>query len=757
MKQYFKPFVFLILVNLFASCKDQPIRKNSSSTPIDPEIEKIITSMSVEEKVGQMTQITVDLILGDDETEVIDEEKLRYALVEKNIGSIINVKWHAYSLDTWQHVLKRVQEVATNDTNHKVPVLYGIDAIHGMNYTQGATLFPHNIGMAAARNTDLITKSAKITALETRASGVRWNFDPVLGLGRQPLWSRFEETFGEDTYLVGELGAAAIRSYEGDGLDKTTAVASCMKHFVGYSVPRTGKDRTPSYIPEIELKEYFLPPFQKAVDAGTASVMINSGEVNGKPVHGSKLFLTQILREEMGFEGVIVTDWEDIIRLKTRDRIAATDKEAVRIGVEAGIDMSMVPYDYTFYDLLVELVKEGTISEERIDASVRRILTMKKKVGLMDNPFIEKEAIANFGKEEYKVTAKEAALETLTLLKNGNDILPLDKSKKVLLAGPSANNKSSLHGSWSFVWQGTDESRYPESTLTIKQALQNKIGAQNVISSSISDYNSNVNFDTQKLIREARGVDYIVLCLGEGPYAESPGVIDDLTLDANQLALANAAIKTGKPVILVLVEGRPRVISSIESEIDGILMAYRPASQGANAIADVLFGDYNPNGKLPFTYPRYTGDVLTYDHKFSETIRESGEGQNIVSGYNPQWDFGTGLSYTEYTYGEIQLSSDTLTNDTGITASVSVTNSGSTDGLISVELYSRDLYASITPSVRRLRKFTKIALKSGESAQVTFDLNASDLAFVGESGEWINESGEFHIMIGDKSASLNYK
>ena len=724
---------------------------------IDKQVATLLDKMSIEEKVGQMTQVTIDMILKDDETMVVDEAKLRKAILEKHIGSILNVKGHAYPAEVWHDIITQIQHIAVKETANKIPVIYGIDAIHGSNYTSGSTLFPHNIGMAAARNPELVKIAAKITAIETKAIGIPWNFDPVLDVGRQPLWPRFEETFGEDVYLVGELGAAAIIGYEEDGLNQPSAVASSMKHYLGYSVPLTGKDRTPAYIPDNVLREYILPPFRRAVEAGAATVMINSGEINGIPVHGSKYYMTDILRDELGFEGVAVSDWEDVIRLHTRHRVADTPKEAVRQAVEAGLDMSMVPLDYSFYDLLLELVKEGTITEERLDLSVGRILKLKLDLGLFDNPFPNKEALKDLHKKEYDVEALKAAKATMTLLKNNDNVLPLSKKAKVLVAGPSAQDITSLHSSWSFVWQGTDASQYPEGTQSIKEAIEKKIGKKNVISSAQADYDDPANFDVDRLAKDAAKADYIILCLGEKAYAESPGVIDDLTLDENQLALAQAAIATGKPVILVLVEGRPRVISKVEEDLKGILMAYRPSTMGAEAIADVLFGDHNPSGILPFTYPRHANDLVLYDRKGTEEIREDRPNVYGQGGYNPQWPFGFGLSYTTFAFENLKTDKTTFKAKDEVRVTVEVKNTGKKDGKVAVELYSKDLYASITPSAKRLRKFDKIDLKAGETKQVSFTVSPKDLAFVNTEGKWVTEPGEFELLVGDQVVKIDYR
>ncbi len=720
-------------------------------------IDSLISTMTIEEKVGQMTQVTIDLILDDNSTTAVNQQKLRTALLDKHVGSILNVKGHAYTAAEWNQILTAIQDVATKETRLKIPVIYGIDAIHGANYIVGSTLFPHNIGMSATRNPELVRQAAKITAAETRAVGIPWNFDPVLDIGRQPLWPRFEETFGEDVLLVKTMGTAAIRGYEEDGLESNTAVASCMKHFLGYSLPATGKDRTPSYIPESMLREYVLPPFKAAVEAGVSTVMINSGEVNGVPVHGSKYFLTEILRNELGFEGVAVSDWEDVIRLHTRHRIAATPKEAVRIAVEAGVDMSMVPTDYSFFDYLVELVKEGSISEERINVSVRRILLLKQKLGLFENAYPRQELLSQLQQATYDSVAYQASLESLTLLKNENQVLPLSKNARVLVAGPTANSLGALHSSWSYIWQGSDESRYPEKAKTVLQALQAKLGNNKVISRATNDFTAAANYDVNQLKKDAQGVDAIILCLGEKAYAESPGVIDDLTLDANQLALAKAAAETGKPVVLVLLEGRPRVISSIEPAMSAVLLGYRPSTYGAPAIADVLFGDYNPSGVLAFTYPRYVGDIVFYDRKGTEEIREDQPNTYGTGGFNPQWTFGSGLSYTTFAVSGLQVNKESLAMDEAVEVSVRVKNTGSRAGMKAVELYSRDQYASVTPSAMRLRAFTKVALAAGEEKEVRFTLTPQELAFVNQEGEWVTEPGAFDLMVEDQKITITYQ
>lgn len=737
------------LVICINACKNE-----SNSQTGDQRVESLLAQMSIEEKIGQMTQVTIDMILQNDKQDVIDERKLKAAILEKKVGSILNVKGQAYSREKWNEIITRIQDVATKESINGIPILYGIDAIHGSSYLSNSVLFPHNIGMAATRNTSLVSDAAAITAKETRSLGIPWNFAPVLDLGRQPLWSRFEETYGEDVFLVSTMGSAAIQGYEGESLSSADHVASTMKHFLGYSYPASGKDRTPAYIPNNMLQELYLVPFKKGVNAGASTIMINSGEVNGVPVHSSKFLLTTVLRDQLKFEGVVVSDWEDVIRLHTRHRVAPTPKEAVRMAIDAGIDMSMVPLDFTFYDLLLQLVKEGTISEARIDNSVRRILKLKFELGLFDNPYPVAQKVLLNNSRSTEDAALNAAQESLTLLKNEDNILPLKAKSKILLLGPAANNVTALHSSWSYTWQGNNDNAYPKSTLTIKDALVNKLGSENVISRSTRGFNDTENFQTDWIPAASKNVDYIVLCLGEEAYAEGPGVIDDLSLDLKQVQLAQASIATGKPVILVLAEGRPRIISMIEPGIKGILLAYRPSTMGANAITQVLTGDYNPNGLLPFSYPRNSGDILTYDHKFSEGIREDLPNIYGQGAFRPQWPFGHGLSYTQFEFSSMRTDKKSYSITDSIHISIVVKNIGERDGKTAIELYSQDLYSTISPSFRRLRDFKKISLNKGEERLVHFVLPVTDLAFVNETGEWVTEKGDFNFFIANQSVCI---
>jgi beta-glucosidase len=730
-----------------------------AQTPeIKAKVDKLIGEMTLDEKIGQMTQVTLAVVAkngwgNDDGT--LDPAALKRAVQDYKVGSILNTTAHALSVERWRTVQTEIQDEAKR-SRLKIPVIYGLDGMHGQTYTLNSTLFPQNIAMAATRNPDLVSQAAHITANEMRASGVRWEFAPVLDCGRQPLWSRFPETFGEDVYIGKTMGATAVKAYQADGLTNPTAVAACMKHYLAYSAARTGKDRSPSYIPEIELREYYLPQFHDAIKAGAATIMINSGEINGVPVHASKYLLTDVLRKEMGFQGVVVSDWEDIIRLHTRHLVANSPRQAVVMAVNAGIDMSMVPGDYSFFDLLKEAVQKNEVSMNRINEAVGRILTLKYRLGLFDNPYPEEASLANFGKPEYQQVALQAAREAMTLLKNQNNILPLSKNKKVLVAGPSASSIAPLNGCWSYTWQGNQEQWYPADSKSIGETISEKTGGKATVI-SIKGFDNAQNFDTTRLKSAAADADVIVLCLGENAYAESPGNIKDLTLAENQLALARAAASTGKPVILILTEGRPRLITSIEPSMQGILMAYWSGKKTAEAIADVLFGDYNPGGILPFSYPRYSGEIVLNDRKHTEDVREIFNSDMTWDGYNPLFPFGWGLSYTSYTYGPISLSSSTLKGSGTITVNIPVTNAGSMDGKHTVELYSHEQYASITPPMQRLRAFKKISLKAGETQTVSFTLSAADIAFVNAELKTVTETGTFDLMIGNQKASFSYQ
>jgi len=720
-------------------------------------IEDLLKRMTLEEKVGQMTQLAIGMIInGGDQSFKIDPTKLDKAIVKYGVGSILNVSDQALTMDRWHEVINDIQ-AAAKKTRLGIPVIYGIDSIHGANYVQGATLFPQEISMAATFNPELMKRAAEITAFETRAAGIPWSFSPVLDLGRDPRWPRFWETFGEDPYLAKVMGVAFVRGLEGNDVASQQQVASSLKHYMGYSFPLTGRDRTPAWIPENYLREYFLPSFDSAVKAGARTIMINSGEINGVPGHVNHHILTTILRKELGFDGFVVSDWEDIKKLVTTWRIAATEKQATRMAVMAGIDMSMVPLDYSFADHLLALVKEGAVPQSRIDEAVRRILRVKFELGLFEKPTFDPAMKTKFATPESRQVSLDAARESLTLLKNADNILPLAKNAKVLVTGPTADSLISMNNGWSYVWQGSEESLYPKDRHTIRQAIEAKIGTANVTyvpgtrifrkpntTSNNNPTDQEEEVDIPAAVRAAQNVDVVILALGEGSYCETPGNITDLTLGAPQLKLAEAILATGKPVVLVLVEGRPRIINRIADDMKAVLMAYNPSNEGGTAVADVLFGDINPSGKLPYTYPRTPNGLITYDHKSFET-------ENTAFGnmaFKPQFAFGEGLSYTTFAYSDLRVDKQTISGNEELTISVTVANSGRRAGKEAVLVYVSDLVATLSPPNKRLRRFAKVNLEPGQNRTLTFKLRREDLSFIGPDNKPIAEPGEFTVTIG---------
>jgi beta-glucosidase len=731
--------------------KTGPERDNSQR------IEALLKRMTLEEKVGQMTQLAIGMISkGQNQDIQIDAEKLDKAIVRYGVGSILNVSEQALTPDKWHDIIGQIQAAATKRTRLGIPVIYGIDSIHGANYIQGATLFPQEIGMAATWNPELMKRGSEIAAMETRAAGIPWSFSPVLDIGRNPLWPRFWETFGEDPYLAKVMGVAFVRGMEGSDVASQDHVASSLKHYMGYSLPLSGRDRTPAWIPENYLREYVLPPFDVAIKAGAHTVMVNSAEINGVPGHINHHILTDILHGELGFKGFVVSDWEDIKKLVTIWRVAATEKEATRMAVMAGIDMSMVPLDYSFADHLIALVKEGAVPQSRIDEAVRRILRVKFELGLFEKPTPDPALKSKIGLSESRQASLQAARESMTLLKNENNLLPLSKDRKVLVTGPTADSLISLNNGWSYVWQGSEESLYPKDRPTIRRAIEAKAGAANVTyapgtkitrpagsTSNNTPTDVEAEVDIPAAVRAAGAADVVVLCLGEGSYTETPGNITDLTLGEPQLKLAEAIEATGKPVVLVLVEGRPRIINRIVDKAGAVLMAYNPGNEGGQAVADVLFGDFNPSGKLPFTYPRTPNGLITYDHKAFET--EDTAFGNMA--FRPQFEFGQGLSYTTFGYSDLRLGQKTVTGSANLPISVTVTNNGRRAGKEIVQLYVSDLVASLSPAGKRLKRFAKIYLEPGQSRTLTFKLHRDDLSFIGADNKLIVEPGEFEVTI----------
>ncbi len=712
--------------------------------------------MTVEEKAGEMTQLTLDYIcqgkaFDENKEMVIDPVKLDSALLYYHVGSILNTGTYTLSREKWYELIKQIQEVAMKKSRLKIPVLYGVDAIHGATYTKGSTLFPQELALAATWDPSFAEQAGAITAYEVRGSGIPWNFSPVLDLGRQPLWSRYFETFGEDPYLATKMGDAIVKGYQGDDVSSPDKVAACLKHYVGYSFSTSGKDRTPVLMPERLLREYYLVPFESAIKNGAMTVMVNSTEINGTPVHANYHILTEILKGELKFEGFAVTDWEDIIMLNTVHHVAPTYKDAVALAINAGIDMSMVPSDIKFHKYLVELINEKRIPMSRIDDAVRRILRVKLKLGLFEKPVSDYEYYTKFGSKESAEINFKAALECITLLKNENNILPLAKEKKVLLTGVAANLLNPLNGAWTHTWQGLATKHNPEDKKTILQAVTDKVGEKNVVYVEGTSYDKDVN--TAKAVAAAKGAEVIIACLGEQPATEKVGDIEDLEMEEAQLNLVKELSKTGKPIILVLAEDRPRLIRKIEPLVSAIVMAYLPGNEGGRALAEILYGDFNPCGKLPFTYPKFSGSLVTYDHKLSEERDK----YFAMNAFNPQYPFGFGLSYTTFDYSDLKISKDTITRSDTLVITVKVKNTGTRTGKEVVQLFTRDDFATITPSVKRLKGFAKIELNPSETKEVSFKITSQDLAFVGDDNKWITEPGSFGILVKELKATFFYK
>ncbi len=714
-------------------------------------VEKLLGQMTLKEKIGQMTQLEIGMITDGRGQDIrINPEKLHKAVGDYGAGSILNVNDEALPAAKWQEILRAIQDEAKR-SRLRIPVLYGIDTIHGANYIVGSTLFPQPLGMAATWNPELMLRGSQIAAAETRKAGIPWSFSPVLDAGRQPLWPRLWETFGEDTYLGKVMGVATVRGYEGSDLSSPISVAASLKHYVGYSYPTTGGDRSPALIPENTLREYFLPTFAAAVKAGAHTVMVNSSEVNGIPGHANGYLLKEVLRSELGLQGFVVSDWMDIKKLVSVHHVATNEKEATRVGVMAGIDMSMVPSDYSFSNLLLELAQEGKVPMSRIDEAVRRILTVKHQLGLFDDPLRGIDSKTAIGSAESRQVSLEAARESITLLKNENHTLPLSKTAHILVTGPDADSLIPLNNGWSYTWQGDRASAYPKDRATILKAIQEKIGPDNVTYAPGTTYDKET--DIAKAADAASRADAAVICIGEWAYAETPGNIPELTLPDAQLYLVLRILETKKPVVLVLTEGRPRIINRIADSAKGIVMAYNPSNEGGQAIADVLFGDVNPSGKLPITYPRWANRLFTYDHKVFEG-EDWGEGKMLGT---PQFEFGFGLSYTSFAYSDLHVAPSATSENQTVHVDVTVKNSGERAGKEVVQLYLSERFASVTPPIKRLKRFAKVSLQPGESRRVSFELTPDDLSFIGADNKRVVEPGVFDVKIGGLQQSFEWK
>ena len=739
--------------------------------PSDPEIEANIQNwlkkMTIEEKIGQMCEITIDVVTDFEASQkdgfTLDKAKLDTVIGKYKVGSLLNVPLSiAQPKEKWAEAIRQIQELSMKEIG--IPCIYGVDQIHGTTYTLDGTLFPQGVNMGATFNRNLVKREAEISAYETKAGCIPWTFAPVVDLGRDPRWSRMWENYGEDCYVNAEMGKASVIGFQGEDPNHIGKynVAACMKHYMGYGVPVSGKDRTPSSISRSDMREKHFAPYLAAVRQGALSVMVNSGVDNGMPFHANREFLTQWLKEDLNWDGLVVTDWADINNLCTRDHIAATKKEAIKIAINAGIDMSMVPYEVSFCDYLKELVQEGEVPMSRIDDAVARVLRLKYRLGLFDKPYWSTGDYPEFGSKEFADVALQAAEESEVLLKNEGGILPLAKGTKILLAGPNANSMRCLNGGWSYSWQGHRADECAQAYNTIYEALCNKFGKENIIYEPGVTYApyKNDNWweentpEIDKSVAAAQNADVIIACIGENSYCETPGNLTDLNLSMNQQNLVKALAATGKPVILILNEGRPRLIKDIEPLAKAVVNVMLPGNYGGDALANLLAGDANFSGKMPYTYPKHINALATYDYKPCENIGQMGGNYNYDSVMDIQWPFGFGLSYTTYKYSNLKVDKTQFTADDELTFTVDVTNTGSVAGKESVLLYSKDLVASSTPDNIRLRNFEKVSLNPGETKTVTMKLKGSDLAFVNYYGKWTLEKGDFKVKCGDQWIDL---
>ena len=738
--------------------------------PADPVIEQNIQNwlkkMTLEEKIGQMCEITVDVVTdfpGSKDGFKLSEAMLDTVIGKYKVGSILNVPLSvAQKKEVWAAAIKQIQDKSMKEIG--IPCIYGVDQIHGTTYTLDGTLFPQGINMGAAFNRELTRRGAEISAYETKAGCIPWTYAPVVDLGRDPRWPRMWENYGEDCYVNAEMGVAAIQGFQGTDPNHIgpNHVAACVKHYMGYGVPVSGKDRTPSAIPRTDLREKHFAPFLAAIKAGALSLMVNSAVDNGMPFHANKELLTDWLKRDLNWDGMIVTDWADINNLCVRDHIAATKKEAIKIAINAGIDMSMVPYEVSFCDYLKELVEEGEVPMSRIDDAVARVLRLKYRLGLFEKPEWDIKAYDKFGSAEFAADALQAAEESEVLLKNEGNILPLAKGKKILLAGPNANSMRCLNGGWSYSWQGHRADDCAQAYNTIYEALCNKYGKENIIYEPGVTYApyKNDNWweenapEIEKSVAAAAQADVIIACVGENSYCETPGNMNDLTMSTNQRNLVKALAATGKPVVLVLNQGRPRIINDIEPLAKAVVNVMLPGNYGGDALANLLAGDANFSAKMPFTYPKYINSLATYDYKPCENIGQMGGNYNYDAVMDVQWPFGFGLSYTTYNYSNLKVDKSQFTADDELVFTVDVTNTGKVAGKESVLLFSKDMVASSTPDNIRLRNFEKIELQPGETQTVTLKLKGSDLAFVGYDGQWRLEQGDFKVKCGDQWIDL---
>lgn len=751
-----------LLALAYTASANVPVIK--SDPKIEAQVEQTLKKLTLEEKIGQMMELVTDLFGANDKNGVfyIDEHKTDSILSRYKIGSILNApNTCAPTAKQWEKYIAQIQKISMKRIG--IPCVFGLDQNHGSTYTQGGTLFPQNINVAATFNREIARRSAEATAYETRAVSVPWTYSPTVDLGRDARWPRIWENFGEDCYLSSEMGKAMVYGFQGEDPNNIDQyhIATSMKHFMGYGVPWTGKDRTPAYISPADLREKHFAPFLAGLQAGALTVMVNSASVNGVPMHANKEFLTGWLKEETGWDGVLITDWADINNLYTREMVAKDKKDALRIAINAGIDMIMEPYSCDACGYLVELVKEGKIPMSRIDDACRRVLRMKYRLDLFKNPTQKLKNYPKFGGEEFAKLALEGATESMVLLKNEGNILPLQHGKKILLTGPNANQMRCLNGGWSYTWQGHRADEFAGKYNTIYEAFCNEYGKENVILNQGVTYNEKGKYweenepQIQEAVAAAEDADVIVACIGENSYTETPGNLTDLWLSENQRNLVKALAQTGKPVILVLNEGRPRLIADIEPLAQGIINILIPGNMGGDALANLVSGKSNFSGKMPYTYPKEINSLANYDFKKSEEVGTMEGAYDYNAKITQQWGFGYGLSYTSYKYSNLKVSQSDFRHGDIIKVSVDVKNTGKVAGKESVLLFSSDLIASVVPDGRRLRAFDKVELQPGETKTMTFELKADDLAFVGWNGKWRLEEGDFKLMIADQSADIH--
>lgn len=756
-----------LLALAYTASANVPVIK--SDPKIEAQVEQTLKKLTLEEKIGQMMELVTDLFGGNDKNGVfyIDEHKTDSILSRYKIGSILNApNTCAPTAKQWEKYIAQIQKISMKRIG--IPCVFGLDQNHGSTYTQGGTLFPQNINVAATFNREIARRSAEATAYETRAVSIPWTYSPTVDLGRDARWPRIWENFGEDCYLSSEMGKAMVYGFQGEDPNNIDQyhIATSMKHFMGYGVPWTGKDRTPAYISPADLREKHFAPFLAGLQAGALTVMVNSASVNGMPMHANKDILTGWLKEETGWDGVLITDWADINNLYTREMVAKDKKDALRIAINAGIDMIMEPYSCDACGYLVELVKEGKIPMSRIDDACRRVLRMKYRLDLFKNPTQKLKNYPKFGGEEFAKLALEGATESMVLLKNeklqdGNPVLPLAKGKKILLTGPNANQMRCLDGGWSYTWQGHRADEFAGKYNTIYEAFCNEYGKENVILNQGVTYNEKGKYweenepQIQGAVAAAKDADVIVACIGENSYTETPGNLTDLWLSENQRNLVKALAQTGKPVVLVLNEGRPRLIADIEPLAQGIIDILIPGNMGGDALANLVSGKSNFSGKMPYTYPKEINSLANYDFKKSEEVGTMEGAYDYNAKITQQWGFGYGLSYTSYKYSNLKVSQSDFRHGDIIKVSVDVKNTGKVAGKESVLLFSSDLIASMVPDGRRLRAFDKVELQPGETKTMIFELKADDLAFVDWNGKWRLEEGDFKLMIADQSADIH--